>query len=354
MQIQTKTDFKFTRNILIALIGGGFFGILLSLAPDFAFKHIIVSGFLKTSGDIFIILMKMLVVPIVFVSLVCGVSNLGDLRQLGRVGGKTIILYLLTTCIAVSLALIISNFMHIGFTQNTAPVGKLMKLITLLMMMAPYGVFCLIASQFADAGFSLIGKLIGYFMTVLFVLFLHLLITNSFLLIIFARLNPWPFFKKMFSVMLFAFSSSSSNVTIPVNLETVEKHLGVHNSVASFAIPLGATINMDGTAIMQGVATVFIANFYHIPLGMSGFFSVIITATLASIGTAGVPSVGLITLAMVLQQVGLPVEDIALIIGVDRLLDMVRTAVNITGDAAVACVVGKSENQFDQAIYNKL
>lgn len=154
--------------------------------------------------------------------------------------------------------------------------------------------------------------------------------------------------------MLFAFSTSSSNASIPVVLNTVENKLGVRNAIAAFVIPLGATINMDGTAIMQGVATVFIAHTYHISLGLGSYLMVILTATLASIGTAGVPSVGLITLTMVLQQVGLPVEGIALIIGVDRLLDMVRTAVNITGDSAVACIVGKSEEAIDLNRYQKL
>jgi len=165
-------------------------------------------------------------------------------------------------------------------------------------------------------------------------------------------LNPIMFFKKMYAVMIFAFSTSSSNATIPITLNAVEKKLGVKNSVAAFTIPLGATVNMDGTAIMQGVATVFIANAYQIPLSLTDYLMVITTATLASIGTAGVPGAGIIMLAMVLKQVGLPIEGIALIIGVDRLLDMVRTAVNVTGDAAVSCVVGKSEGQINEKIFN--
>jgi len=182
---------------------------------------------------------------------------------------------------------------------------------------------------------------------VLFVLIFHLLVTYPLILKFIAKINPVTFFKRMFSAMLFAFSTSSSNASIPIVLNTVEKRLGVKNRIAAFIIPLGATINMDGTAIMQGVATVFIANSYHISLGIPGYFTVIATATLASIGTAGVPSVGLITLAMVLKQVGLPVEGIALIIGVDRLLDMVRTAVNITGDATIACAVARTENALN-------
>ena len=152
-------------------------------------------------------------------------------------------------------------------------------------------------------------------------------------------------------VWAFAFSTASSGATLPITLHTVEKRLGVHNSVAGFTVPLGATINMDGTAIMQGVATVFIAQVYGVDLSMGAYITVILTATLASIGTAAVPGVGLITLALVLEQAGLPVEGIALIIGVDRLLDMVRTAVNVTGDAAVSVIVAKSEQQFDQSVF---
>jgi len=167
------------------------------------------------------------------------------------------------------------------------------------------------------------------------------------------RLSPLIFLRKMYAAMVFAFSVSSSNASIPIVLETVEKRLGVSNSVASFIIPLGSTVNMDGTAIMQGVATVFIAHAFGVSLGVTGYLTVIAMATLASIGTAGVPSVGLITLAMVLQQVGLPVQGIALIIGVDRLLDMARTAVNIAGDSMVACLVAKSEKEIDLTVFNE-
>jgi Na+/H+-dicarboxylate symporter len=167
-----------------------------------------------------------------------------------------------------------------------------------------------------------------------------------------AGLNPFVFFRKMRPAMLFAFSTASSNATLPITLETATHRLGIRNTIASFTIPLGATINMDGTAIMQGVATVFIAQVYNIDLNFAQYLSVILTATLASIGTAGVPGVGIIMLAMVLQQVGLPVEGIALIIGVDRLLDMTRTAVNVTGDCVVSCIVAKSEGEFDQSAFD--
>ncbi len=219
------------------------------------------------------------------------------------------------------------------------------------MAMAPYGVFALIAKTFAEQGIELIIPMIGYFGTLILALLLHLTIVYSVLLSTF-KLNPLPFFRKMRSVQLFAFSTASSNATIPVSLKCAEERIGADNSIASFTIPFGATINMDGTAIMQGVATVFIANVYGIDLSMTDYLVVIGMAVLASIGTAGVPGVGLIMLAMVFTQVGLPVEGIALIIGVDRLLDMARTAVNVTGDNAVTAIVAKSEGKLDMNKYN--
>ncbi|MGB5471195.1 MAG: dicarboxylate/amino acid:cation symporter, partial [Woeseiaceae bacterium] len=199
---------------------------------------------------------------------------------------------------------------------------------------------------------GLIMPMIAYFGTVVVVLLLHVTGTLMMLLKLSAGISPVMFLRKMRTVQIFAFSTSSSNATIPVNLRTTERRLGVDNPTASFIVPFGATINMDGTAIMQGVATIFIANVYGIDLGLSGYLTVIGMAVLASIGTAGVPGVGLIMLAMVFNQVGLPVEGIALIMGVDRLLDMMRTAVNVTGDAAITSIVAKSEGSLDETIFN--
>jgi len=226
-----------------------------------------------------------------------------------------------------------------------------MRLVMLLMEIAPYGVFCLITVVFAQQGFGAIRPLVAYFFVVLGVLLVHALATYPLLLRTLAGLNPFLFFRNMRAPLTLAFSTASSNATLPVTLETAEHRLGVDNSIASFTIPLGATINMDGTAIMQGVATAFIAQAYGIEIGIAGYVTVVATATLASIGTAGVPGVGLIMLAMVLRQVNLPVEGIALIIGVDRLLDMARTVVNVTGDATVTCIVARSEGKFDEEIF---
>jgi Na+/H+-dicarboxylate symporter len=227
-----------------------------------------------------------------------------------------------------------------------------LQLVLVLMKLAPLGVFCLIAKVFAEQGFSAFAPLLKYFFLVLAVLVVHMTVVYPSLLVLFGRLNPIAFFRGFREPMAVAFGTSSSNATLPVTLRAVEHKLGVDNAIASFTIPLGATINMDGTAIMQGVATCFIAQVYGVELSTSDYLMVILTATLASIGTAGVPGVGLVMLAMVLRQVNLPVEGIALIIGVDRLLDMSRTVVNVTGDAAVTCVVAKSEGRLDLAKYN--
>ena len=227
----------------------------------------------------------------------------------------------------------------------------MMKVVTLVMDFAPIGVFFLMAKTFSLQGIGLILPMIGYFSVVIFCLLLHGIGTFSLLITFLARLNPLVFLKKMRPAHIFAFSTASSNATIPVTLQVVEKRLGVDNSTAAFTIPLGATINMDGTAIMQGVATVFIANVYGIDLDISDYITIVGMSILASIGTAGVPGVGLIMLAMVFNQVGLPVEGIGLILGVDRLLDMVRTAVNVTGDAAVTCIVARSEQAINEQIF---
>jgi Na+/H+-dicarboxylate symporter len=227
-----------------------------------------------------------------------------------------------------------------------------MRLVTIIMNLAPYGVYVLMAKLFSTIGGDTILSLAKYFFLVFGVLILHGLVTYSVLLKALSGLNPVILMKKMRDAALFAFSTSSSSATLPVTMETAKNKLGVGNSVSSFTLPLGATINMDGTAIMQGVATVFIAQVYAVDLSLGDYMMVVLTATLASIGTAGVPGVGLIMLAMVLQQVNLPVEGIALIIGVDRLLDMTRTAVNITGDCMVSCIVAKSEGALDESVYN--
>jgi len=228
----------------------------------------------------------------------------------------------------------------------------MMNMVNIVMAIGPYAVFALMAKAVASLGIDMLAQLSGYVFVVILALMIHLFVTLMILFKVFTGLSPVEFMKKLRGVQVFAFSTSSSNATIPVTLRTVTQRVGVDNSVASFTVPFGATINMDGTAIMQGVATVFIANLYGVELGLSGYLTVIMMSILASIGTAGVPGVGLIMLSMVFTQVGLPVEGIAIILGVDRLLDMIRTIINVSGDATVSAIVAKSEGKFDVATFN--
>ena len=411
---------RLTTRILIGLVAGLLFGIFLNFVGGggTAIRDL-VDGTLHVGGSVFIASLKLLMVPLVLVSLVCGTTAMDDVTKLGRVGARTLGLYLFTTAVAITLALSAAALIEPGsgfdvpatglefqarpqqtLTQTlieifpTNPIkamaeGRMlqiivfavlfglalnlsgeagrriketfedfntviMRLISILMQLAPVGVFCLVSKVFAEQGVSAMGQLAWYFGLVLAVLAVHMLLTYPLMLKFIGGLDPRPFFAKLRQPITVAFSTSSSAATLPVTLRATEKRLGVDNSIASFTVPLGATINMDGTAIMQGVATVFIAQAYGIDIGMGGYLSVVLTATLASIGTAGVPGVGLVMLAMVLRQVNLPVEAIGLIIGIDRVLDMARTAVNITGDAAVSCIVAKFEGQLDMSVYEDL
>ncbi|MBQ2288320.1 MAG: dicarboxylate/amino acid:cation symporter [Lachnospiraceae bacterium] len=229
----------------------------------------------------------------------------------------------------------------------------MMEMTMMVMSLAPYGVFCLIAKTFSGIGFDAFIPLLKYMISVLISLGIQCFGVYMIMLVIFTRLNPVKFIKKFFPVMAFAFSTATSNATIPLSIETLAEKMGVSRRISSFTIPLGATINMDGTAIMQGVAVVFAAQAFGIPLGIKEYIMVIATATLASIGTAGVPGVGLITLSMVFNSVGLPLEGITLIMGIDRILDMTRTAVNITGDAVCTSVVAHQNGELDREIFNK-
>jgi len=391
-------------------------GNLLPVAVQTWLDLYLVDGLFDTVGQIFVRSLKLLVVPLVFVSLICGVSSLGNNSRMGAVATRTVALYMTTTALAIALAIMVAVIVRPGvgidlamateFVAKEAPPLKntiinifpsnpvqsmangsilqvivfsllmgfaisksgekgqrisqffndlneiIMTMVMILMKLAPYGVFCLLAKLFSDVGIGMILSLAKYFFTVLFVLLLHSLGVYSLIFKFFTGLSVRTFLSKMRSALALAFSTASSGATMPVTLRTVEQRLGVNNSIASFTVPLGATINMDGTAIMQGVATVFIAQAYNIGLGLDGYLTVVLTATLASIGTAAVPGVGLVMLVMVLNQVGLPVEGIGLIIGVDRLLDMTRTATNVTGDAMVTTVVANSEGLLDRDTFN--
>ncbi|OYY60711.1 MAG: dicarboxylate/amino acid:cation symporter [Hydrogenophilales bacterium 28-61-11] len=404
-----KSMHTLTRQIVLAMLAGIVLGSLLKLSGPPAWAQLyLLDGVLGVVGTLFVSALKMMVVPLVFVSLVTGVTALSDLRTLGRMGARALALYLATTAIAVTIALSVAGVIDPGqgfdagatsasFTARDAPPltqmltdlvptnpvaamaeGNMLQIIVFalllgmavtmsgqrgthvlnlftdlnvvimhmvewIMRLAPYGVFALITKTFATQGLDILLPLAAYFLTLTAALAIQMFGVYPLLLRGLAGLNPLTFLKKMRDPVAFAFSTASSGATIPVTLRTVEYRLGVKNSAASFTVPLGATINMDGTAMMQGVATV---------LSLTDYLLVVLTATLASVGTAAIPAVGLVTLTMVLDQVGLPVEGIALIIGVDRLLDMMRTVVNVTGDCAVSCIVAKSEQALDQSVYD--
>ncbi|CAM5784332.1 MULTISPECIES: dicarboxylate/amino acid:cation symporter [Brevibacillus] len=370
----------------------------------------------KPLGDLFLRLIKFIIVPLVLASLVTGVSSTGDVRKLGRMGGKTIAYYLVTTALAVILGLIIASLMSPGAGLElkpeeakveaketpgiidtllaiipTNPFAALVqgdmlpiiffaiflgigislagekartvqlffeqfaevmyKITGIVMRFAPIGVFGLVAPIVGKYGLSVLLPLSKVILGVAIGCLLHAAIVYSLSVKLFAGMKPLQFFKGIAPAGMIAFSTSSSSGTLPITIQNVESNLGVSKRVSSFVLPLGATINMDGTALYQGVCALFVAQFYGIDLSFAQLLTIVLTATLASIGTAGVPGAGLIMLTMVLTSVGLPLEGMALIAGVDRILDMFRTSVNVIGDASAAVVVASSEGELEQSVH---
>lgn len=405
--------------ILIGMLLGLIVGFILNfyVTNHFVKDVILMDNLFYLGGTGFIRLMKMLVVPLVFFSIVVGVSSISDVRKIGRIGGTTILIYLITTAVAVAIALVMGMIIKPGMgltmldvsqasvnvtvnqtipdtllnivpenpfkslangdmlpviifglligiilaklREETDVINKfftqgntiMMEMTSLVMKFAPIGVFCLMAKTFGTLGFDAIIPLSKYVVTMLTALAIQAFIVYPALLMIFTRLNPIRFFKNFFQVMFFAFSSSSSNATIPLNIEKLHE-IGVSREISTFTIPLGATINMDGTAIMQGVAVMFTAQAYGIDLTTSALLTVIFTAVMASVGTAGVPSVGMVTLTMVFNSVGLPINAIGIILGIDHILDMIRTAVNVTGDAICTMIVSFRNDSLDTDVFN--
>ncbi len=407
-----------TKNVLLGMAAG-----VLIASVFYYTQDSIPSGLYLTiekyvfnlGGQIFKNLLMLVVVPLVFFSLVSGISSLSNMVKLGSIATKTIGLYLMTTGIAVSMALIFGYIFNLSgyegdvetftpttgdsslygtvmrifpnnifgaFVENnmlgivfisilfgialnltdelTGGLSKtfeklntvFLKIVLLIMSFAPVGVFCLMGSYVMAKGLNVFGDLAQYVALLIFVLAFHLFFTYSLILKVFANLNPLIFYRKMKDVALFAFSTSSSAATIPVTLKTVTDELGVKKDVSAFVVPVGATINMDGTAIMQGLATMFIASTVGVDLTLVQYGQIVLLAIVTSIGTAAVPSAGTVTLALILGSLGLPLDAIGLILAVDRILDMIRTAVNVCGDAAVSCIVAKSENELDEKIFN--
>ena len=402
--------------MLIGMILGFIVGLILNfyVSDPFIKDTILANNIFYLGGNVFIKLMKMLVVPLVFFSIVVGVASISDIKKIGTIGGRTIAIYLMTTVLAVTISLIIASVIQPGAGLNMAAsqtsiasnttitetildmipdnpfyalangdmlpviifgvlvgiilaklrdeteiVNKffiqgdriMMEMTRIVMKFAPIGIFCLMARTFSTLGFDGLMPIAKYIGCVLLCLAIHAFIVYPSLLVAFTRLNPLNFFKKFASVQFFAFSSSSSNATIPLTMSKLSE-MGVSEDISSFTIPLGATINMDGTAIMQGCAVMFAAQAYGIDLGTSALLTVIFTAVMSSIGTAAVPSVGIITLNMVFNSVGLPADAIGMIMGIDHVLDMFRSAVNVTGDAICTIIVSFKNKSLDLGIYN--
>ncbi len=414
------TNTGLTRRIVLAMILGAVSGILLGLLAPTLFATLDANLF-EPLGKIFIRSIKMLVVPIVFFSLLVGTAGIGDPKRLGRIGSKTLLLYLFTTSVAIIIGLLLGNLftpgvgidivvdvasmesiespslietllnivpdnplrsmvegemlqviffaLLVGIALAQTRVGRegeqlyqigealselFMRIITMIMQLAPFGVFALIASATGGQGLDVLAGMLKYMVLILLGLVFHAATTYGLLLRIWGKVSPILFYKQLIQVLLMGFSTSSSSATLPLTIRNIERRLGVSPKVSGFVLPLGATINMDGTAMMQGLATLFIAQAYNIDLSIVQQATVVLIAVMASIGTAGVPGVGIITLSMVLQSVGLPLEGIGLILGVDRLIDMFRTATNIAGDATVAILVARGEGEMDDEVFRTL
>ena len=395
-------------KILISLVLSVIVGLIVG-ADALPF----INWWIAPIGTMFINLIKMVIVPVVFTSLVVGMASLGDLRKLGRIGLKTIGLYLCTTAIAIVIGFGVAGIAHPGIgmemTGQAAPTikeapsimqvfvamipanpvesmakadilpviifalfvgtgiitvggekGKLLlnffdacaevcyKIINMVMQVAPIGVFALLLPVVAKNGPKVLLPLLSVIACVAIGCIIHAVAVYSGLTATFGHLSPIKFFRGMSEAMLIAFTTCSSSATLPINMKNTQEKLGVSRDISSFVLPLGATINMDGTALYMGVCSLFIANVFGIDLTTGQMAMIVMTGTLASIGTAGVPGAGLIMLAMVLQSVQLPIEGLALVAGIDRVLDMFRTTLNITGDAAVAVVVNETEKKYDK------
>ena len=402
----------FTKKIIVAMILGIITGVFLNIfSYETSLTDFIVINFFNIVSDLFISALKLVIIPLIFFSIVCGIISLSDDTSLSRLGIKTLSLYLLTTIIAISLGLLFSSFINyepilLSNLETNVSIGNVKtesnffptnifkslsdgniihllifsvligiaaskvkdsaktfvnyfhefntvinELVKIIISFTPIAVYCILSKTFATQGLETLTPLMGYFFTVVFVLLVHFFLTFSLLLKTFTNLNPNQFFINIKEVIVFTFSTSSSSASIPFTLKAATEKCGINKSISSFTIPLGATINMDGTAIMQGCATFFLASLYGIDLGMNELLTIVITATIASIGTAGIPSAGIIMLTVIFTQIGIPLEGITLLLGVDRLLDMMRTSINVSGDLCISCIVASSENRIDATIY---
>ena len=404
---------SFTKKIIVSMILGILVGVtfnLTSLIESYLGAYVV--NLLDLVSYLFLSSLKLIIVPLIFFSIVCGIVSLSDDVSISRLGIKTLLLYTTTTVIAISLGLLFSSFINyepiemknldsVINIENIETDGNIFpnnifkslsdgniihllifavligisaariknriktfiqyfydfndvinELVKLIISFTPIAVFCILAKTFSTQGIETIMSLAGYFFTVVFVLLFHFFFTFSTLIKFFTALNPVKFFQNLKDVVIFTFSTSSSSASIPFTLKAAEEKYGIDKSISTFTVPLGATINMDGTAIMQGCATFFLASLYGIDLGINEILTIVITATIASIGTAGIPSAGIIMLTVIFTQIGIPLEGITLLLGVDRLLDMMRTSVNVSGDICISCVIASSERKINEKIFN--
>ena len=404
---------SFTKKIIVSMILGILVGVtfnLTSLIESYLGAYVV--NLLDLVSYVFLSSLKLIIVPLIFFSIVCGIVSLSDDVSISRLGIKTLLLYTITTVIAISLGLLFSSFINyepiemknldsVINIENIETDGNIFpnnifkslsdgniihllifavligisaariknriktfiqyfydfndvinELVKLIISFTPIAVFCILAKTFSTQGIETIMSLAGYFFTVVFVLLFHFFFTFSTLIKFFTALNPVKFFQNLKDVVIFTFSTSSSSASIPFTLKAAEEKYGIDKSISTFTVPLGATINMDGTAIMQGCATFFLASLYGIDLGINEIVTIVITATIASIGTAGIPSAGIIMLTVIFTQIGIPLEGITLLLGVDRLLDMMRTSVNVSGDICISCVIASSERKINEKIFN--
>ena len=404
---------SFTKKIIVSMILGILVGITFNLTDLIEFPlGTYTNNLFDIVSYLFLSSLKLIIVPLIFFSIVCGIVSLSDDVSVSRLGIKTLLLYTITTVIAISLGLLFSSFINyepIEITnldsviniENIETDGNIFpsnifkslsdgniihllifavligisaariknriktfiqyfydfndvinELVKLIISFTPIAVFCILAKTFSTQGVETIMSLAGYFFTVVFVLLFHFLFTFSILIKLFTALNPVKFFQNLKDVVIFTFSTSSSSASIPFTLKAAEEKYGIDKSISTFTVPLGATINMDGTAIMQGCATFFLASLYGIDLGINEIITIVITATIASIGTAGIPSAGIVMLTVIFTQIGIPLEGITLLLGVDRLLDMMRTSVNVSGDLCISCVIASSEKKINKKLFN--
>ena len=404
---------SFTKKIIVSMIVGILVGItfnLTDLIESSLGTH--ATNLFDLVSYLFLSSLKLIIVPLIFFSIVCGIVSLSDDVSVSRLGLKTLLLYTITTVIAISLGLLFSSFINyepieiinldsVINIENIETDGNIFpsnifkslsdgniihllifavligisaariknriktfiqyfydfndvinELVKLIISFTPIAVFCILAKTFSTQGVETIMSLAGYFFTVVFVLLFHFLFTFSILIKLFTALNPVKFFQNLKDVVIFTFSTSSSSASIPFTLKAAEEKYGIDKSISTFTVPLGATINMDGTAIMQGCATFFLASLYGIDLGMNEIITIVITATIASIGTAGIPSAGIVMLTVIFTQIGIPLEGITLLLGVDRLLDMMRTSVNVSGDLCISCLIASSEKKINEKVFN--